>query len=61
MGRCAVSRDIFIVGVNAEGDAGFIGAFATEAAARFAARHIENPRLCYVDWIDEPHSEGDMS
>lgn len=43
---------IYIVSVNDAGDAGFTGPFASETVARIAAEHIQNPRLCRVEWLD---------
>ena len=48
---------IFIVSIDDEGNAGLDGVFASEAAARFAARHIMRPRLCRIEWIDADYAD----
>ena len=45
--------DFAIVSVDSEGFANFAGMFANEFAAQFAARHLENPRICEVVWRDD--------
>ena len=45
--------DFAIVSVDSEGFANFAGMFASEFTAQFAARHLENPRICEVAWRDD--------